>query len=79
MTERIDHAAEAVRISGLAHDNQNQGNFNTAAIQMQRAQMHATLAVAEQQRLANIIAWTTNGDHRPLGEVADLITEGIGL
>ncbi|MCU1418706.1 MAG: hypothetical protein JWP32_2880 [Schumannella sp.] len=39
------------------------------------AQLHATLELAEQQRLANLIAWQQmTGESNP-----DLIREGLGL
>lgn len=45
MTERTDHAAEALNYLGAATDRK-------VAI----AHVHATLALAEQQRIANLIA-----------------------
>jgi len=52
-----EHEHDAKRVMGLAHDNQNQGNWETAQIQIQRALVHATLALVEQQRIANLIAF----------------------
>lgn len=53
MTERIDHADEALGLRILASEapnQQHQGNLLAAA------QVHATLAIVEQTRIANIIA-----------------------
>jgi hypothetical protein len=68
-----DHKAEAIRISQLAHDNADQDHYERADHQMQRAQMHATLYLAEQQRLANLIAiWTVSDD-----DAAQLLKAGV--
>ena len=63
--EKIDHAAEAVRVAYLA-DNYDRADHFTGAVgvsigveslvQAQIAQVHATLALVEQQRIANLIA-----------------------
>lgn len=53
MPEPIDHHAEAIRLSVLAHDNFDSEENNArrrAPFQMQRAQMHATLALTVEQR-----------------------------
>lgn len=52
--EKIDHAAEAIRCIGYSwsHD----AAFNHVQIgAMVEAQVHATLALVEQQRIANLI------------------------
>jgi len=53
MTERIDHAAEAKRIlnEGLLP-----GRQPHPAVEFAHARVHATLALVEQQRMANRIA-----------------------
>ncbi|WP_313276811.1 hypothetical protein [Timonella senegalensis] len=43
------------------------------------AQAHATLALAEQQRIANVIAWTTANGTEPTEETACKIAEALGL
>lgn len=43
------------------------------------AQVHATLALVEQQRLANLIAWATANGHEPIESVKKTIREGLGL
>lgn len=57
MSETIDHHAEAIRLSKLAHDNFDHHDESARArapFQMQRAQMHATLAfTVEQHRTAD--------------------------
>lgn len=53
MPEPIDHHAEAIRLSKLAHDNFDSFEESARArvpFQMQRAQMHATLALTVEQR-----------------------------
>lgn len=76
MSTRIDHAAEARRnIEGL-HDYQSEqgltdGSLLTVAIE---AQVHATLALVEQQRLANVIEvakWNSDALVRGARKVGD--------
>lgn len=90
-TERIDHAATALRTLGQIRGVDEATNQVTLAIE---AQVHATLALVEQQRIANTIAISqiSNGDSRPplmhiaveaadeyrIQPVAD-IREGLGL
>lgn len=53
MSEPIDHHAEAIRLSKLAHNNfddREEGARERSLFQMQRAQMHATLALTVEQR-----------------------------
>lgn len=50
-SERIDHAAEAVRVLRDVSSDAN----GTYADAMAYAQAHATLALVEQQRVANVI------------------------
>lgn len=57
MAERIDHASEAVRLMS--------SDTNRA----DKALVHATLALAEQQRVANIIALSRKQSLLPDGEV----------
>ena len=62
MADRIDHAAEAVallrRVSGSRMSDAE------ASVSVSAAQVHATLAVAEQQRIANLIALESARSHR---------------
>lgn len=55
MTERIDHAAEAMKCVEYANSPQP-GSPEVAANFMAQAAVHATLALVEQQRVANLIA-----------------------
>ena len=55
MSDRIDHAAEAVALLNLAAAAQHQGDPRHL---IAAAQVHATLALVEQQRIANLIALT---------------------
>ena len=59
MTDRIDHAAVAHDI--LAHVPTNGGV--TYSDWMAEAQAHATLALVEQQRIANLIALADGDTH----------------
>lgn len=58
MTERIDHAAEAKKHIDWAHEQQKvEGEFDfTVRDNALIAQAEATLALVEQQRIANILA-----------------------
>lgn len=49
MSQRIDHVAEAMKCIQWAHD-------HSAPEMLDQAQVHATLALVEQQRVANLIA-----------------------
>lgn len=79
MTERIDHAAQAARVLGnFPHD-----DIADNATALAWAQVHATLALVEQQRIANLISLHTAdsviveaGEWR---DVEDAIREGLGL
>lgn len=53
MSERIDHAAAAV---GMLKDAQQAQDLNLIWVIAQGAQVQATLALVEQQRVANLIA-----------------------
>jgi len=52
MSERIDHAAAAV---GMLKDAQAAQDLSLIGIIAQGAQVHATLALVEQQRIANLL------------------------
>ncbi|MCT7018424.1 hypothetical protein, partial [Salmonella enterica] len=54
MTARIDHASEALKALGHITGVDEATNQITLALE---AQVHATLALVEQQRLANLIAF----------------------
>ena len=53
MSDRIDHAAEAVALLNLAVTAQHQGDPRHL---IAAAHVHATLALIEQQRIANLVA-----------------------
>ena len=53
MTDRIDHAAEAVALLNLAAAAQHQGDPTHL---IAAAQVHATLALVRQQQIANLAA-----------------------
>lgn len=94
MTERIDHAAEAQKHIDWAHEQQGQeGQFDeTVQHNATLAVAEATLALVEQQRIANLIAiWglpdalkrmmiTSSGvDPREADQTAPQIMAGLGL
>lgn len=59
MTDRIDHAAEAVALLNLAVTAQHQGDPRHL---IAAAQAYAALALVEQQRIANLIALASSTD-----------------
>ena len=76
MTDRIDHAAEALNALGAITGVDQATNQITLALE---AQARATLALVEQQRIANILA-TAHIDSRYFenGKIAEL-REKLGL
>lgn len=81
MTDRIDHAAEARKHIDWAHEQQERegDTGNVPRDDALLAQVHATLALVEQQRIANILA-TAHIDSRYFenGKIAEL-REELGL
>lgn len=83
MTERIDHAAEARnRLAFAESPDFNRVGWETADAQqlanLAQAQTHATLALAEQQRIANILKideMAMRGNYMP----PEWIKEVVGL
>lgn len=73
--ERIDHAALALE---LIEGSQAEQDMQAAALILAEAQVQATLAVAEQQRIANLIAWTTANGEEPTDAAIDEIDRGLG-
>lgn len=91
MTERIDHAAEAVKHIEWAHNQQaEQGEFDfTVRDNALIAHVHATLALVDQQCIANLVAlgevWVPGSRREPWdfdgpdGDLKPEIKEGLGL
>lgn len=94
MSDHIDHAAEAVSDIKYADEVLADGGDSEVAMAIASvAQVHATLALVEQQRIANLIALSqaTHADGsrichpitEPTGEYAaalrDDIRKGLGL
>lgn len=52
----IDHAGDALTCVNAANESARYENHERAALLMAEAQVHATLALVEQQRIANLIA-----------------------
>ncbi|WP_437582707.1 hypothetical protein ACSAGD_10605 [Paramicrobacterium sp. CJ85] len=89
----IDHAAEAdVRLED-ARDYSGEGEFALADLAVKSAQVHAALAMVEQQRVANLIAvrqmeggpykdinrWDDGDETDSLPLATQQIREGLGL
>lgn len=74
MSERIDHAAEAVLCMKYA-ESPSAGSPEVAAVHMAQAQVHATLALVEQQRIANLITVAGWVEEQGVGEVGALLDE----
>lgn len=75
----MNHAQEAKRLVSAT----NTKDWNDPSPYVDRriaaAHVHATLALAEQQRIANVIAWTTANGTEPTEETACKIAEALGL
>lgn len=82
MADRVDHAAKAVEFGNLATDAWNTNKREYASALLASAQAHATLALVEQQRIANLIALsesdraTVNGARSALGALYFAGAEG---
>jgi hypothetical protein len=81
---RIDHAAEALACEEAGLSIMREQSIGIAphmevVMQFDLARLHAQLALVEQQRIANLIAWTTRDGYEPLSEVRNIIAEGLGL
>lgn len=73
MTKRFDHAAEATStLKAIGYPETTKGCIA-------HAQVHATLALVEQQRIANLIAWTTAPGYAPNSAADAAIAEALGL
>ena len=90
MTQRTDHVAEAQGHIESAHEQQaREGEYeHSVRDNALLAQVHATLALVEQQRIANLIAiYVADGAAESgfiskgfdFGYMADQIREGLGL
>lgn len=93
MTERIDHAIvahhildvgeSAVRKLRAAHADQDHAAADDYGKQAMgcwaQAQVHATLALVEQQRIANIVAFTTAGEFDMSADVAEQVAKDLGI
>lgn len=81
MTDRIDHVAEARKHIDWAHDQQErEGDMgNVPRDNALLAQAEATLALVEQQRIANLIAWTVGSGYSASPEVAAEIVAALHI
>lgn len=59
-TERIDHVTHANDLLDVGGEQLGVDEFAYADLSFQSAQVHATLALVEQQRIANLIAILAN-------------------
>lgn len=94
MTDRIDHAVEARTALAAAQMNPADADVITDPWLL-AAQVHATLALVEQQRIANLIALSEAtfpdgsrvcsravvepGEHVESYRLRDVVREGLGL
>lgn len=81
MSARIDHAAEARKHIDWAHEQQAVAGEFDESVQHNAtlAVAEATLALVEQQRLANVIAFTVGSGYSASSAVLDEIAAGIGM
>lgn len=79
MTERIDHVAEAMQHISWAHEQQErEGDMgNVPRDDALLAQVHATLALVEQQRIANLIALARPHKLRNGAEVSHTVHDHV--
>lgn len=85
MVDRIDHAQAARRLVGSLAVGASKEERNTTAL------IHATLALVEQQRIGNLIAYVAQAQDMPdgehlsaqeldyLGMILAQIREGLGI
>lgn len=66
----MNHTQEALSLVRRSSYTSGNGSQNLASLDAQHAQVHATLALVEQQRIANLIALSNS-------ERADYLTEPI--
>ena len=80
MTERIDHAAEAQRHREYA-ESPGPGDPTLATNWLLSAQVHATLALVEQQRIANLLTYIAlpMEIHGTESDAWPEINDGLGL
>ena len=78
MTDRIDHAALAAQMARDALSTSRSGAQVIAGMLAATAQVHATLALVDQQRVANLIALA--GPRNPIlrDQVAEDAAEALG-
>ena len=69
--EKIDHAAEAVKFIDQNVWREAGVLYEHIPSLIARAQVHATLALVEQQRIANLIALASS-------EIGELVSAGMG-
>ena len=84
MTERINHAAEARQRLAVARQTMHGGLGEPspsprAAAALDEAQVHATLALFEQQRIANLIAYVAKWTDDEVLDIDEKIREGLEL
>ena len=77
MSTRIDHAAEAEKWLACSADLNPVVDWPRVSHASILAAGHAALAGVEQQRLANVIAWTTTNRSEPTESTIDEINRGL--
>lgn len=72
---RFDHVAQALSLDSAADQHLVTEEFAFADMALKSAQVHATLALVEQQRIANLIALTRLSDDEMRIEAEDSLFE----
>lgn len=75
----IDHAAEARDALTTAHDFAGDEEFAFADLTLKAAQVHATLALVNEHRIANVLAYLDHAEGDEYGRLHDDIKKGLGL
>lgn len=75
----IDHAAKARDALATAHDFAGGEEFAFADLTLKAAQVHATLALVEQQRIANVLAYLDHAEGDEYERLNDDLKKGLGL
>lgn len=75
----MNHAQKALRLLADAVSDEcvkSPAGFNASTLLTQRAQVQATLALVEQQRISNLVALASLQLHSGSGGVGDLLGDG---
>lgn len=79
MTERIDHVAKAYVCIDKMADAGSVEEYADADLAVKAAHVYATLALVEQQRIANLIAYVSRWTDDEVLDVDEYIREMLGF